>query len=53
MLFAPDDANLLAPAFVEGEEMPFHSWRQVPKDGFGGGVDVEGGCDEVEAGWLR
>jgi len=51
VLFAPDYANLLTPAFVEGEELPFDLWGEVAEDGFCGWVDVKGGGDEVEARW--
>ena len=52
-MFAPDHADLLAPAFVEGEEVPIDAWGEEAEDCFGYWVDVEGGGDEVEAGWLR
>ena len=47
--FAPNDFDVLAPAFVEGEELPVYAGGKVAEDGFGGGVDVEGGGYEVEA----
>jgi len=52
-LLSPDDADLLTPAFVEGEELPVDAVGEVAEDGFGGWVDVERWSDEVEARWLR
>ena len=46
--FAPDWLDAGAPAFVEGDEGPGDSGREVAEDGLGGGVDVECGGDEVE-----
>ncbi len=46
--FAPDYFELLAPAFVEGGEGPFDAGGEVAEDGFGGGVDAEGGGYKVE-----
>ncbi len=40
-MFAPDYADLLTPAFVEGQEVPFYAGREIAEYGFGGGVDVE------------
>jgi len=37
-----------APAFVEGDQGPADAGREVAKDDLGGGVDVEGGGDQVE-----
>lgn len=48
MAFAPDGLDAGAPASVEGGEGPGDLRRKVAEDGFGGGVDVEGGSDEVE-----
>ena len=48
-MFAPDDADLLTPAFVEGEEVPFDAGGEVFENQLGGRVDVEGGGDQVEA----
>ncbi len=49
-MFPPDDFDLFAPAFVEGEEGPFDAGGEVAEDGFGGGVDAQGGGDQVKAG---
>ena len=49
-VFAPDDADLGAPAFVQGEEVPFDAGGEVAEDDLSGGVDAEGGGDEEEAG---
>ena len=48
-MFAPDDSDLGAPAFVEGEEVPFDAGGEVLEDDLRGWVDVEGGGDQVEA----
>src|ERR1700738_2265584 len=50
--FAPDYFDLFAPAFVEGQERPVDAGGEVAEDGFGGGVDAQGGGDEVKAGSI-
>jgi len=52
-VFAPDYADLLAPAFVEREEVPLNSGTDVAEDDLCGGMDVQRGGYEVEAGWER
>jgi len=51
--FAPDGLDVGAPAFVEGDEGPGDAWVEVAEDGFGGGMDVEGGGyeEEVRGSW--
>ena len=48
--FAPDDFDVLAPALVDGEEVPVYAGGEVAEDDLCGGVDAEGGGDEVQAG---
>jgi len=52
-VFAPDDADLLTPAFVEGEEVPLYAGADVAEDDLCGGMDVQRGGYEVEARWER
>ena len=44
---------MLAPAFVEGDERPGDLRAEVAEDDLGGGVDAQGGGDEIEARRLR
>jgi len=44
---------MLAPALVEGQELPLDVRRKVTQDGLGGRVDVQCGGDEVETRRLR
>ena len=49
-MFAPDYADLLAPSFVEREEVPLYAGADVAEDDLCGGMDVQRGGYEVEAG---
>lgn len=44
--FSKDDADTVAPAFINPDERPFDVGRDVPQDRIGGGMNVQSGSDQ-------